>query len=85
MSVPIYDIRNIKFKITPESIANISQLPKYQSGIADLNKDAVVTVGYCLNTFSYTPQTNPGAMPERSWALSVNIMFVLYHGMALQK
>lgn len=74
-AVPIYDARGVSFKVTEESIAKLSTLPRYMLGISDLNEYATVTVGYTANTYPYNYYANTSAS-----ALSLNIQFVIYHG-----
>jgi hypothetical protein len=75
-SVPVYDIRKIKFNFTAESFASLSSLPLYRGGISDLPQNAAVTVGYTVNTYSYIQKE----APSNSLALSLNIQFVMLHG-----
>ena len=74
--VPVYDVRKTKFNFTAESFASLSSLPLYRGGISDLPQNAVVTVGYTVNTYPY----NQKEAPSKSLTLSLNIQFFMLHG-----
>ena len=75
LSVPIYDVRKIKFNFMAESFASLSSLPPHRGGISDLPQNAVVAVGYTVNMYPY----NQKEVLSNSFALSLNIQFVMFH------
>jgi hypothetical protein len=75
MAVPIYDGRSKQgpgFMFTEKEFQHIKDLPLYRNGKKDLPENAVVAVGYGLNT--YVSQLNGSAI------LSSNALFVVLLG-----
>jgi hypothetical protein len=64
----------MRFRFSEIELDNITNLPKYQMGLSDLTRDALVTVGYTAATYNYDISGESGL------ALSLNIHFVLHHG-----
>ena len=71
--VPIYDGRSVKeareFTFSDADFAKLTTWPLYERGLQDLPYDAVVSVGYTLNTFGEGPRGPNG--------LSTNLHFVI--------
>ena len=74
--VPVYNVCKTKFNFTAKSFASLSSLPLYRGSISNLPQNAVVTVGYTVNMYPY----NQKEAPSKSFALSLNIQFVMLHG-----
>ncbi|KAF8884362.1 hypothetical protein BD779DRAFT_1787287 [Infundibulicybe gibba] len=75
--VPIYDGRaktSLPFKFTDKDFDRLTSLPLYRNGQEDLPVDAVVAVGYTLNT--YDRRYNGGSTEQ----LSSNVHFVILLG-----
>ncbi|KAF8875564.1 hypothetical protein BD779DRAFT_1678171 [Infundibulicybe gibba] len=73
-ALPIYDGRgrtSSPFKFTGNDFDRLTEMPLYKKGREDLPVDAIVSVGYTLNT--YTGHYN-GVESEN---LSVNVQFVI--------
>lgn len=72
--VPIYDGRSVKgareFNFSDEAFSKLATWPLYKKGVEDLPFDAVVSVGYTLNTFGEGPRGGPNG-------LSTNLHFVI--------
>lgn len=72
--VPIYNGRSVKgareFSFSDADFSKISTWPLYEQGQQDLPYDAVVSVGYTLNTFGEGPRGGPNG-------LSTNLHFVM--------
>lgn len=73
-AVPIYDGRPVKggreFTFCDADFSNLSTWPLYEQGHKDLPYDAIVSVGYTLNTFGEGPRGGPNG-------LSTNLHFVI--------
>ncbi|KAF8877033.1 hypothetical protein BD779DRAFT_1475393 [Infundibulicybe gibba] len=72
--VPIYDGRGkttSPFKFTGKDFDRLTTMPLYRKGHEDLPNDAIVAVGYTLNT--YISHYNGGSSEH----LSVNVQFVI--------
>ncbi|KAF8800969.1 hypothetical protein BYT27DRAFT_7245428 [Phlegmacium glaucopus] len=71
--VPIYDGRSVEgareFTFSDTDFAKLSSWPLYERGLQDVPYDAVVSVGYTLNTFGEGPRGPNG--------LSTNLHFVI--------
>jgi hypothetical protein len=71
--VPIYDGRQVEgareFTFTDADFARLSTWPLYEGGVQDVPCDAVVTVGYTINTF--------GEGSRGPIGLSTNLHFVV--------
>lgn len=74
LAVPIYDGRSVKgareFTFTDDAFSKLATWPLYEKGVQDLPFDAVVSVGYTLNTFGEGPRGGPNG-------LSTNLHFVI--------
>ena len=72
--VPIYDGRPVKgareFTFSDADFSKLSSWPQYEKGARDLPYDAIVSVGYTLNTFGEGPRGGPNC-------LSTNLHFVI--------
>jgi hypothetical protein len=72
--VPIYDGRPVKggreFTFSETDFSKLSTWPLYEKGAQDLPYDAIVSVGYTLNTFGEGPRGGPNG-------LSTNLHFVI--------
>jgi len=72
--VPIYDGRSVKgareFSFSDADFSKLTTWPLYEQGIQDLPYDAIVSVGYTLNTFGEGPRGGPNG-------LSTNLHFVI--------
>jgi hypothetical protein len=72
--VPIYDGRSIKeareFTFSDRDFAKLTTWPLYGRGLHDIPYDAIVSVGYTLNTFGEGPLGGPNG-------LSTNLHFVI--------
>ena len=72
--VPIYDGRPIKgtreFGFSDNDFSKLHTWPLYEQGLQDLPYDAIVSVGYTLNTFGDGPHGGPNG-------LSTNLHFVI--------
>lgn len=72
--VPIYDGRSVKgareFTFSDADFAKLSTWPLYERGLQDVPCDAIVSVGYTLNTFGEGPRGGPNG-------LSTNLHFVV--------
>jgi hypothetical protein len=71
---PIYDGRSVKgareFSFSDADFSKLNTWPLYEQGTQDLPFDAVVSVGYTLNTFGEGPRGGPNG-------LSTNVQFVI--------
>ncbi|KAF8881013.1 hypothetical protein BD779DRAFT_1675678 [Infundibulicybe gibba] len=75
--VPIYDGRaktSLPFKFTDKDFDRLTSMPLYRNGREDLPMDAIVAVGYTLNT--YVRHYNGGSTEQ----LSSNVLFVILLG-----
>lgn len=74
LAVPIYDGRSVKgareFTFSDDAFSKLATWPLYKRGVHDLPFDAVVSVGYTLNTFGEGPRGGPNG-------LSTNLHFVI--------
>ena len=72
--VPIYDGRLVKgaseFTFSDADFSKLATWPLYERGLQDIPYDAVVSVGYTLNTFGEGPRGGPNG-------LSTNLHFVI--------
>jgi hypothetical protein len=80
--VPIYDGRRDPidgpgFEFRAPDFDNIKSLPLFRNGKIDLPPYAVVTVGYSMNSYTYSGGT---AAAPNSLALGPNILFVILLG-----
>jgi hypothetical protein len=73
-SVPIYDGRSVKgareFTFSDADFAKLTTWSLYERGLQDVPYDAIVSVGYTLNTFGDGPRGGPNG-------LSTNLHFVV--------
>ena len=73
-AVPIYDGRSVKgareFTFSDADFEKLTTWPLYEQGLQDLPYDAIVSVGYTLNTFGEGPCSGPNG-------LSTNLHFVI--------
>ena len=74
LAVPVYDGRSVKgareFNFSDEAFLKLATWPLYEKGARDLPFDAVVSVGYTLNTFGEGSRGGP-------IGLSTNLHFVI--------
>lgn len=73
-TVPIYDGHAVKgaqeFTFSNADFSKLATWPLYEHGLQDLPHDAIVSVGYTLNTFGEGPCGGPNG-------LSTNLHFVM--------